>query len=155
MRRAAVSQNSAKRRSRDGGKDFWRFAHSLDEMSEADRIELIKTGIAAGVAETAKRVFGLTNQEIGKLLSLSVASYERRRRYEKDLGKTASERLDRIASVAILAEKVLEDRLAASEWLTSNNFMLGGISPLMHCETEIGARQVRRILRAIDWGGVA
>lgn len=124
-------------------------------MSEAERIELIRTGIAAGAAETVKRAFGLTNQEIGKLLSLSVASYERRRRYEENLGKTSSERLDCMASVAILAEKVLEDKLAASEWLTSNNFTLDGISPLMHCETELGARQVRRILRAMDWGGVA
>lgn len=67
----------------------------------------------------------------------------------------ASERLDRISTVALLAEEVFEDKQAASEWMSSPNTALGGNTPIMHCDTAIGAQQVRRILHALEWGGVA
>jgi uncharacterized protein (DUF2384 family) len=39
--------------------------------------------------------------------------------------------------------------------MATPNDALGGNTPVLQCETEIGARQVRRILHAIEWGGVA
>ncbi|MDI3390983.1 DUF2384 domain-containing protein [Pseudomonas sp. V98_8] len=33
------------------------------------------------------------------------------------------------------------------------NKALGEITPIMHCETEIGAKQVLRILQALECGG--
>ena len=66
-----------------------------------------------------------------------------------------TERLDRLAAVAILAEDVFEDENAAARWMATPNDALGGNTPVLQCETEIGARQVRRILHAIEWGGVA
>lgn len=33
------------------------------------------------------------------------------------------------------------------------NKAFGGITPIMHCETEIGVKQVRPILQALDSGG--
>lgn len=61
---------------------------------------------------------------------------------------------DRIKTVTLLAQQVFEDEKTASEWMDAPNFALNNQSPTMHCETEIGAQQVRKILNAIEWGGV-
>lgn len=137
------------------GNDFWNVARILGDMSESDRIKWIKAGFSVDVADAAKQTFKMTSQGLGELLNVSVATYERRRRDSKPLDAAASERLDRIATVALLAEGVFEDEQAASEWMSSPSAALGGSLPVMHCETAIGAQQVRRILHALEWGGVA
>ncbi|AEC18842.1 hypothetical protein PT7_0302 [Pusillimonas sp. T7-7] len=142
-------------RTRSLGNDFWKIARVLGDMSESERIKWIKAGFSVDVADAAKHTFQMTSQGLGELLNLSVATYERRRRDSKPLDAAASERLDRIATVALLAEEVFEDKQAASEWMSSPNAALGESIPVMHCETAIGAQQVRRILHALEWGGVA
>lgn len=137
------------------GNDFWKIAHALGNMSESDRIKRIKAGFSIDVADAAKQTFRMTTQGLGQLLNVSVATYERRRRDSRPLDAAASERLDRIAEVALLAEEVFEDKQAASEWMSSPNKALAGGTPVMHCDTAIGAQQVRRILHALEWGGVA
>ncbi|NYT58631.1 DUF2384 domain-containing protein [Alcaligenaceae bacterium] len=137
------------------GSDFWKIAHVLGGMSESDRIKWIKMGFSVEVADAAKQTFQMTSQGLVELLNLSVATYERRRRDSKPLDAVASERLDRIATVALLAEEVFEDKHAASVWMSAPNTALGGHIPVMRCETAIGAQQVRRILNALEWGGVA
>jgi len=134
---------------------FWRMAHKLENMSEAERIQSIKQGFAIDWADAARQAFGLPTQNMVELLDLSSATYERRRKDTKPLNAAASERLERIASVALLAAKVFEDETAASDWMARPNPALYGAAPVMHCETEIGARQVRRILNALEWGGAA
>ncbi|MCE8044536.1 DUF2384 domain-containing protein [Halomonas daqingensis] len=57
-------------------------------------------------------------------------------------------------SVVRLAEETFEDRDKAITWLTRPNEALGGHPPIMLCGTEPGAKQVKRILRALEWGGV-
>jgi putative toxin-antitoxin system antitoxin component (TIGR02293 family) len=118
-------------------------------------MDSIKQGFSASWAEAAKSAFGLSPSDFGLLLNLSASTFERRRKGDKPLDPVASERLDRLAVVAVLAEDVFEDKDAAARWLSTPNHALGGQAPVLHCDTEIGARQVRRILRAIEWGGVA
>lgn len=149
-----VAEVSAKPRNKTP-RDFWTLAHHLGSMSESERIQSIKAGFSIDMADAAKTTFQMTSQSVSELLNLSVATYERRRRDAKPLDVAASERLDRIAAVALLAEEVFEDKAEASAWLSSPNKALAGNTPVMHCETAIGAQQVRRILNAIEWGGVA
>ncbi len=137
------------------GNDFWKIARILGDMNESNRIKWIKAGFSVDVADAAKQTFRMTTQQWGELLNLSVTTYERRRRDSKPLDAAASERLDRIATVALVAKEVFEDKQAASGWMSSPNTALGGSIPVMHCETAIGAQQVRRILHALEWGGVA
>lgn len=67
----------------------------------------------------------------------------------------ASERLDRIALMSCQAEGVFECRDAATVWLSKRSKALDGNKPVLVCETEIGARQVSRVLQSLEWGGVA
>ena len=135
--------------------DFWKIAQVRDKMSEFERISSIKSGLSVDIADAAKNAFQMSSQTLVALLNLSTATFERRRRDAKPLDPAASERLDRIVSVALLAKDVFEDKHAAAKWMASPNQALAGNTPLMHCETAIGAQQVRRILNALEWGGAA
>ena len=90
-----------------------------------------------------------------ELFNISLSTYERKKKADQALDLVTSERLDRLASVAVLAEQVFEDKDAAAQWLERPNQALGGLTPLSLCDTEIGANQVRRVLHALEWGGVA
>lgn len=133
---------------------FWNLAHARAHMSEGQRISSIMAGFDVSWAVAAKSAFRMSPMLVGRLLNLSLSTYERRKKDEKPLDSVASERLDRLASVAILAEEVFEDKEEAAQWLAAPNEALGGNSPVMLCETEIGAKQVRRVLNALEWGGV-
>lgn len=61
---------------------------------------------------------------------------------------------ERLAEVEALALEVFEDLAVASSWLVSPNAALGGESPRSLCKTKLGAIQVLRVLRSIEFGGV-
>jgi len=61
----------------------------------------------------------------------------------------------RIREVQALAELVFEDRTAALDWLARPNTALGDATPLSCCATAADTQQVRRVLWAIESGGVA
>ena len=60
----------------------------------------------------------------------------------------------RVREVQALAEYVFESCSIALDWLARPNAALGDVTPLSCCATEAGTQQVRRILRAIESGGV-
>ena len=155
-RSAVVSAEGSKRRTRraaDTG--FWAMAHSVGKMSESDRISTIKAGHSVAMADAVREAFNMDMRSLVELLNVSTATYERRRTADKPLDITASERLDRVATVALQAESVFEDSAAAAAWMSTPHQALNGNSPVMNCETAIGAKQVLRILHALEWGGVA
>ena len=133
---------------------FWKIAHQRSTLSEHERVQSIKSGLAIDWAEAVKSAFQMSSHIMSELLSLSTATYDRRRRDKKPLDITASERLDRIISIALLAENVFEDQDAATQWMATPNRALDGSAPIEHCDTEIGSQHVRRILNALEWGGV-
>lgn len=87
------------------------------------------------------------------LLKASISTLERRSRKQKKHDPVAPERLDRIAVVCHLAEDVFQSRDTATCWMSKPNEALGGDTPVMLYETDIGAKQVRRVLQALEWGG--
>ncbi len=62
-----------------------------------------------------------------------------------------SERLERIARVAALAEHVWETLDHARRFLTSKQSRLGGETPLDVARTELGAREVEDLLWQIEY----
>ena len=134
---------------------FWDFSASREQLNEAERLQQIRAGFAAELVQSLKSTFVLPERSLEILLNTSTSTLERRRRERKALDPVASERLDRIAMVCQLAEEVFESREAATQWLSRPNRSLGDQAPIMLCETEIGAKQVRRVLNALDWGGAA
>jgi len=77
------------------------------------------------------------------------ATFKRRR---TQLSLVESERTERLARVAALAEEVLGGLEEAREFLSAAHPMLDGRSPAEAATTDLGARQVERILHAVAHG---
>lgn len=151
-RRPAKKQSVARE---EGIAAFWRFSSPRKSLTDAERLQQIKVGFPADLIQVVRLAFDLQDRELEMLLNASMSALERRRRAQKNLDPVASERLDRIAAVSHLAEEIFETPVTATQWMSTPNQALGGTTPIMLCETEIGAKQVRRILQAIAWGGPA
>ena len=67
----------------------------------------------------------------------------------------STERLTRLGAIEKLAEDTFGSISLASEWLQTVNVGLGNVTPLSMLDTEIGCREVSRVLNAIAYGGVA
>lgn len=132
---------------------FWDFSCNRALLKESERLLQIKEGISADLYHAIRVAFDLHQHSLAAILNSSVSTLERRRRERKALDSVASERVDRIAAVCHVAQDVLEGREAATKWLSMPNKALGGVMPILHCETEIGAKQVRRILQTLEFGG--
>tara|TARA_R110000796_G_scaffold252646_1_gene390337 strand:- start:38014 stop:38433 length:420 start_codon:yes stop_codon:yes gene_type:complete len=135
--------------------DFWRFSTNQALRNESERLKSIHEGLPPTLFQAVRETFQLQDKQVEALLNVSVSTLHRRRRDGKNLDSLASERLDRIATVSHLAMKVFEDEPAAIDWLSRSNEALGGQAPIMLCGTDIEAKQVRRLLHAMECGGAA
>ncbi|WP_256574625.1 antitoxin Xre/MbcA/ParS toxin-binding domain-containing protein [Pseudomonas sp. B15(2017)] len=155
---AATALRSTKKQNdlrEEGVEAFWSFSTNRDSLRDSERLEQIKEGFSAALVQGLRAAFCLHERSVEILMNASTSTLDRRRREHKKLDSVASERLDRIAAVCGLAEEVFESREAAAQWMSTPNKALGGDAPVMLCETEIGAKQVRRVLHALEWGGAA
>ena len=59
-----------------------------------------------------------------------------------------------MAEITKMAEDTFGGREAATQWLKTPNLALEDATPLSMLDTEPGASEVRRILFAINYGGV-
>lgn len=134
---------------------FWRFSSPRESLTESDRLQQIKQGIPTDLIQVFRWTFDLQDRQQATLFNASISTLEKRRRAHNNFDPIASERLDRIATLSHLAEEIFETPVTATHWMATPNKALGGTAPFMLCETEIGAKQVRRILQALEWGGAA
>ncbi|ONM42769.1 hypothetical protein BXT89_16300 [Halopseudomonas pachastrellae] len=134
---------------------FWDIVLGHQQLSERERIQRIERGIDATLVGAISRSLQLTKQETADMANTRPATLARLERDGGRLNSGGSERIDRLLVVAQHAFEVLETRDAAIKWLSSSNLSLGGESPTSHCRTELGGRQVRRLLNAIEWGAQA
>ncbi len=68
------------------------------------------------------------------------------------LSAAASERAERLARIAALARQALGDAEQARLWLTEPHPLMGTRSPIEVAATDLGARQVERVLLNIEYG---
>lgn len=137
------------------GADFWLLAHQLTQHSEAERLANIQAGLAAKWVRAIKDAFKLGGDDLQALLNMSTSTLERRQHQQRPLDPVASERVDRLAMIAIHALQLLETPEQASVWICTVNPALGQQMPFQMCETDIGARQTHRVLAALSCGAPA
>lgn len=133
---------------------FWAFSTQTHKQKESERLQQIKAGMSAELVAVTRSTFNLTDENLELLFNASPATLKRRKHQQKVLDSVTSERLDRIALICQQAQKVFESREATTRWMSVPNQSLGHSIPLMLCLTEIGANQVRRVLRALEYGAV-
>jgi len=101
-------------------------AHALAAITEQERLARIRTGFEPYWLVATKSAFRLTTPMIAVIANVSASTVERRLKSDEALDPIASERIDRLAQVAVLAEEVFEDKDVAGAWMATPNDSLGG-----------------------------
>jgi putative toxin-antitoxin system antitoxin component (TIGR02293 family) len=86
------------------------------------------------------------------LVGLSKATFHRRKTTGTNLNPLVSDRVVRFAVLLSKAIKVFGSKDDANKWLNSPQFGLGGAVPLDYAKSEIGAREVEKLLGRIEYG---
>jgi putative toxin-antitoxin system antitoxin component (TIGR02293 family) len=105
----------------------------------ADRFEALRTFLDIP-AKDLSEVVGIPSSTLS------------RRRKRGSFDKDESERLLRLARIAVRAVDVMESADTARQWLTEPARALGGEPPLHFADTEPGAREVERLLGRMEHG---
>lgn len=111
--------------------------------------------VQAGVHFSRVRAFlrrsGMTEAQLAVAASIAPRTWERR----KADGRFAADESDRVARVVRLhdlARKLLGSPAAATEWLLAPSLALGEERPLHAARSEMGGREVERVLLALEEG---
>jgi len=119
------------------------------------QIAAIRQGARAsnliGVAEAMR----VPREQVYGLVGLSTSTAKRKLARDETLDPLVTERLTRLGAIEKLAEDTFDDPELASAWLQTANLALGNLTPLSMLDTEIGCREISRVLNAIAYGGAA
>jgi len=119
------------------------------------QIAAIRQGARAsnliGVAEAMR----VPREQVYGLVGLSISTAKRKLARDETLDPLVTERLTRLGAIEKLAEDTFDDPELASAWLQTANLALGNLTPLSMLDTEIGCREISRVLNAIAYGGAA
>ena len=114
-------------------------------------VSAVREGIPAGRFDALKELLGVSTERLTEVVGISPSTLSRRRkrgRFDKD----ESERILRVARIALRAAEVLGGPETARKWLTEPVRALGGEKPLAFADTEPGAREVERLLIRLEHG---
>jgi putative toxin-antitoxin system antitoxin component (TIGR02293 family) len=120
----------------------------------ATKVEVIRRGVTARVVDDMVEYFDVSKNDIFKVLRTPESTAHKLIKDNRPLDAGASERVVRVADVTRMAEATFGGREAATRWLKTPNLALEAATPLSMLDTEPGASEVRRILSAINYGGV-
>jgi uncharacterized protein (DUF2384 family) len=100
-----------------------------------------------------RKMLWVTQEHLnGKTLPLVCGPFEPNQVTLMDqLSPAASERGERLARIVALAHQALGDADQAREWLNAPHPLLGSARPIEVAATDLGARQVERILHNIEY----
>jgi putative toxin-antitoxin system antitoxin component (TIGR02293 family) len=117
----------------------------------ADLIRRIQDGLRFRELETLQNDIDLPLEELAGKLAISRSTLQRR----KAVGRLSRDESDKVVRFAQLLKQAVDvfgsiDRARA--WLKHPQRGLGGAVPLDYAETEIGAREVEKLLGRIDYG---
>jgi putative toxin-antitoxin system antitoxin component (TIGR02293 family) len=114
-------------------------------------VSAVREGIPAGRFDALKELLGVSTERLTDVVGISPSTLSRRRkrgRFDKD----ESERILRVARIALRAAEVLGGPENARKWFTEPARALGGERPLAFADTEPGAREVERLLIRLEHG---
>ena len=123
--------------------------------SAQTQISEIRKGAAARNLIGMAEALHVPRERVYELVGLSASTAKRKLAKDEMLDPLMTERLTRLGAIERLAEDTFGDALLASEWLQTINIGLGNVTPLSMLDTEIGCREVSRVLNAISYGGAA
>ncbi len=116
-----------------------------------ETVERIRAGLPMVEFVALQELLGLGAEALAQHLAISRSTLVRRRKGGR-LDMQESDRLLRYARLYARAQAVLQDDVAAREWLKQPARALNFVAPLTFAETETGAREVEALLGRIELG---
>jgi putative toxin-antitoxin system antitoxin component (TIGR02293 family) len=126
-------------------------AREQQVRSAEDLKQRIREGLPFAALEALMEKFGLKREEVSWALDLPLRTLARRKQ-ERRLSPGESDRLFRVARIAVHAAEVLGGEAQAARWLHASNRALGGQTPLELLDTDLGSQQVEDVLGRIEHG---
>ena len=115
-------------------------------------VKQVESGLPFSAVAEFQKSSGIPRATIAALLRIPPRTLVRRRA----AGRLAPEESERLLRVATLFEQALSlfegDVATAREWLTRPKRALGGEAPLRLARTEVGAREVERLIGRMEHG---
>jgi len=128
-------------------------AFVVRDIPTAKKIDVIRRGVVAAVVDDMVEYLGVPKTVIFAILHTPESTAHKLIKDNRPLDSATSERVMRVADVTRMAEQTFGGRAPATQWLKAANRALAGATPLSLLDTELGAREVRRILASINYGG--
>lgn len=123
----------------------------LTAEEPAGLVSAVRGGIPTSRFDALKELVGVPTAELAEVVGITPSTLSRRRK-RGGFNKGESERILRIARIALRAVEVLDGPDNARKWLTEPARALGGEKPLQFADTEPGAREVERLLIRLEHG---
>jgi len=128
-------------------------AFVVRDIPTAKKIDVIRGGVVAAVVDDMVEYLGVPKTVVFAILHTPESTAHKLIKDNRPLDSAASERVMRVADITRMAEQTFGGRAPATQWLKTANRALAGATPLSLLDTELGAREVRRILASINYGG--
>jgi putative toxin-antitoxin system antitoxin component (TIGR02293 family) len=124
-----------------------------DALTVAAQVKAVEAGLPETELTQLQASLALPTERLVPLLGLSKATFHRRKKAAgARLSPLVSDRVARFALLLRQAIRVFGNRDDANRWLKAAQVGLGGAVPLDYAKTEIGAREVERLLGRIEHG---
>lgn len=123
---------------------------SQSKPSPNQLVQNVQAGLEFAELETLREQLGLPLDQLGEKLGISRATLHRR----KAAGRLAADESDKVLRFARLvgqAREVFGGNNEARQWLSFPQYGLGGAVPLDYARTEVGAREVEKLLVRIEY----
>jgi putative toxin-antitoxin system antitoxin component (TIGR02293 family) len=114
-------------------------------------IARVERGVPFKELEALGEMLRVSLEQLSSLIGISRATLHRRRK-EGRLQAAESDRVVRYEQLTAKAAEVFGSPEDAVSWLASPQRGLGGAVPLDYAKTEIGAREVEKLLGRIEYG---
>src|SRR5258708_35108259 len=127
-------------------------AFVLAEKPPLEVLVQLRGGLPAAMFEQVASTLGLSTGLLAEKLGIARRTVTRKQGSGAPLSREASEKLLRVARVRNLGRTLFTTDAAVSEWLSKPDSSLGSIAPFDLLDTDIGAREVENLLRALAYG---
>jgi len=131
------------------GKTSMESAFVLAEKPLLEVLAQVRSGLPAAMFEQVATTLGLSTSALAAKLGIARRTVTRKRGNGAPLSSETSEKLLRVARVRNLGRTLFTTDAAVSEWLSKPESALGDMAPLDLLDTDLGAREVENLLRAL------
>ncbi|MCL2938985.1 MAG: DUF2384 domain-containing protein [Trichodesmium sp. MAG_R02] len=124
----------------------------LELPQELQIVSIIRQGFSIISVMKVAEYCGISESQMAGLLATSERTISRRKKDQKSLDLSESDRLYRIAKIFAHTLDVFENVETARDWLKKSNRALAGKTPLELLDTDAGTQQVDQLLNKIEYG---